>query len=181
MIAGKNVRLWPLERHDLIKNYQWANNRELVRLAGMQPLPKSAGEIERWYETTIGAADMRIFSIKTPDGDYLGNIELRDLDQRCGRAEIGIVIGEADYQNKGYGSDALMTLCRFAFRELRMHRLYARVLETNARAQRTFKKVGFKEEGVERQAHYSRGRHWDILMLGMLRGDLKEDDNLEAD
>lgn len=181
MIAGKNVRLWPLERHDLIQNYKWANNRELVRLAGMQPLPKSAGELERWYETTVGAADTRIFAIKTPDGEYLGNLELRDLDYRCGRAEVGILIGDGENQNKGYGSDALQALCRFSFRELRLHRLYARVLETNARAQRLFKKVGFKEEGVERQAHYARGRHWDILMFGLLRAEAKEDDTVEAD
>lgn len=168
MIEGDRIRLWPLERHDLLKNYQWANDRELIRLAGMNPLPKSVFEIERWFEGVAANPEVRMFSIKTPEGEYLGNIELRDLDLRCGRAEVGILLGERGWWGRGCGTDAIRALCVFAFRELRMHRLYARVLTTNPRALRAFEKCGFRPEGVEREAHYQDGRFLDVHLLGLL-------------
>lgn len=174
MIEGTRVRLWPLERHDLLKNYQWANDRELIRLAGIHPLPKSVWEIERWYEGVAANPEVRMFSIKTPEGDYLGNIELRDLDLRSGRAEVGILIGERSSWGRGFGTDAVAALCRFAFTELRLHRLYAHVLETNPRARRTFEKCGFREEGVEREAHFSEGRFLSVHLLGLLDREWEE-------
>lgn len=168
MISEGDIRLWPLEQADLMSNYQWANDRELIRLAGMHPTPKSAREIERWYESVVGNQEVEVFAMKTADHDYFGNIELRSIDHRCGRAEVGVLIGDRGYWQKGYGSRAVRALCRFAFEELRFHRLYAKVLEYNPRAQRVFKKCGFKEEGIERQAHYAQGRFWDVVMLGLL-------------
>jgi len=172
VIEGKRLRLWALERHDLLKNYQWANNRDWIRLTGMQPYPKSAADIDRWWETTASNTEQRIMAIKTHDGEYIGNIELRDLDATAGRAEVGILLGDEAAQGQGYGTEALGLLARFAFRDLRLHRLYARVLENNARAQNTFRRCGFKHEGTERQVHYAEGRHWDVLVYGLLATDM---------
>ncbi len=174
MIQGKLVRLWAVERHDLLKNYQWANDRELIRLAGMNPLPKSVWEIERWYENSTTSPNTQIFAIKSLDGEYLGNCELSDMEVRVGRAEVGIIIGEKVSWGAGIGSDAVHTLCKFAFQELRLHRLEARVLEHNERARRIFTKVGFKVEGTERSSHYAEGKWWDITMLGLLENELDE-------
>lgn len=168
MIQGDLIRLWPLERHDLLKNYQWANDRELARFAGMNPSPRSVLEIERWFEGVANNPEIRIFSIKTAEGDYLGNIELRELDLRCGCAEIGILLGERAWWGRGCGTEALRLLLAFAFQDLRLHRLSARVLESNPRALHCFEKCGFLREGIEREAHYQDGRFWDVHLLGLL-------------
>ncbi len=168
MIEGRLVRLWPVERHDLLKNYQWANDRELARFAGMNPLPKSVYEIERWFEGVVTNPEIRMFAIKTPEGEYLGNIELRDLDLRCGRAEVGVLIGERAWWGRGLGTDAIQALCHFAFQDLRLHRLYARILESNPRALSSFQKCGFVPEGLERDAHFQDGRFWNVHVLGLL-------------
>jgi RimJ/RimL family protein N-acetyltransferase len=174
VIQGKLIRLWSVERHDLLKNYQWANDRELIRLAGMNPLPKSVWEVERWYETSTTSPSTQIFAIKSLDGEYLGNIELADMEVRVGRAEVGVLVGERSFWGKGIGSDAVYTLCKFAFEELRMHRLEARVLEHNERARRIFEKVGFKSEGIERESHYAEGKWWNVTLLGLLERELDE-------
>ncbi len=167
------VRLWPIEKHDLLKNYQWANDRELISLAGMNPLPKSALDVERWYESMQANPENLVFAIKTDAGDYLGNIELRDIEYRSGRGELGIILGERSCWGKGYGTDAVVTLCRFAFEELRFHRIYARVLENNERAQRLFSSCGFRKEGVARQDFYAGGCYWDVILFGLLKEEFK--------
>ena len=180
MLQSKRLRLWAIERHDLLKNYHWANNLDIARLAGMQPYPKSAADVDQWWETHANTPSTKIFAIKTHDGDYLGNLELRDIELISGRAEVGIILGEAQAQGQGYGTEAVRLVCRFAFRELRLHRLFARVLEHNKRAQNTFRRCGFVQEGAERQAHFAGGRHWDVILYGLLRQEFKDKDEQNA-
>lgn len=168
MLSYGEVRLWPLERPDLVQNYQWANDRELIELAGMTPKPKTGPELERWYESVLGAADLQIFSIKLADHTYVGNIELRTIDQRSGKAEVGVIVGSRDHWGRGLGRQAIEAVAAYAFRELRLHRLYARVLSLNPRALKVFERCGFRAEGIEREAHFSGGRYADIHILGLL-------------
>ncbi len=171
MIEGKRVTLWALERHDLMKNYVWGNDPELIHLAGMSPYPKSSWEIEKWYEAVIANPSGRVYSIRTKEGEYIGNIELAGVDNRCGKGEIGIIIGDRQHLEQGYGEEAIRLLASFAFREMRLHRVSATVLEFNERALKCFKKCGFTEEGRQRQAFFSGGRYWDIVQLGLLESE----------
>jgi ribosomal-protein-alanine N-acetyltransferase len=175
MIYGERIRLWALERHDLLKNYQWANMRVLIRLAGMTPYPKSANDLERWYESSQANGNEKIFSIKTHEGEYLGNIELRDIDWWSGKAELGIVIGEAESMQQGIGREAVNLLCQFAFEQMRLERISARVLEFNIRAQKTFEACGFVREGRERKSHFSDGVHHDVCLFSRLKSDPMEE------
>lgn len=175
MIEGININLTALERHDLMKNYVWANDRELIRLAGMQPFPRNSVEIERWYDQVLNNPGGRMFAIKTKTNDYLGNIEITNIDQRHGKGEIGIMIGDRKSRGKGLGKEAINLLVNFAFQQMRMNRVYARVLEFNAVAQKCFLQCGFKEEGRERQGFYCDGKYWDVIMYGILSQELKSE------
>ncbi|MFN8607622.1 MAG: GNAT family protein [Vulcanimicrobiota bacterium] len=177
MIATSRLHLWSLERHDLMKNYHWANQRQLIRWTGMHPFPKTAGELERWFENLGGRQDMKIFAIKTKDSEYVGNIELRDIDWITGKAEVGVFLAEPEARGLGLGREALRGLTEFAFLDLRLHRLYAKILESNQAAQRAFEACGFLLEGRERQSHFDQGRHWDVLVYGLLEPEWKEKRN----
>lgn len=168
MLSTPRLHLWSLERHDLMKNYGWANQRNLIRLTGMPPFPKTAAELERWFDTLAGRSDLRIFAIKTKEGEYMGNVELRDIEPTAGRAEMGIFLAAPEARGHGYGREALRGVIDFAFRDLRMHRLSARILEHNAPARKAFESCGFQAEGVEREAHWDRGQFWNICCYGLL-------------
>lgn len=173
MLGGKLVILCCLERHDLLRNYQWGNNRELISRTGMPPFPKSAADIDRWFENGVDGPNSKVYGIKTRDGEYIGNIELRDIESTSGRAEIGLFLGEENARGKGYGTDAIRTLSRFAFQEMRLHRLYAKILEGNRPAHNAFTRCGFKLEGTEREAHFAAGRYHNIAIYGLLASELK--------
>lgn len=173
MLESKHVVLCCLERHDLLTNYKWGNSQELMERTGMPPYPKSAADIDRWFESGVDGADSKIFAIKTREGEYVGNVELRDIDLRVGKAEIGILIGDPDARGKGYGSQSIRLLSRFALQEMRLHRLYAKILEANRPAQNAFARCGYKLEGTEREAHYGQGRFHNVMIYGLLAGELK--------
>lgn len=171
MFIGKKTILNAIERVDLQKNYVWGNDRELIQLAGMHPFPRSGWDIEKWYEGLNINQATRILAIRTLDGMYIGNIELSNIDMRCGNAEIGLIIGEKQERGKGYGKDAIMTVLKFAFDEFGLHRVYARVLEYNNSAISCFKSCGFTEEGRERKSFLSQGKRFDVVIMGILENE----------
>lgn len=175
MIQGKRIRLWALERFDISQNYHWANDPELIHLTGMNPQPKGLTDIERWFESVLVSANQRMFTIKMLDGEYIGNVEISDIDWRVGRGEIGLLIGDKRYWDKGVGREAITLMARFGFEELRLHRIEARVLTHNTRAQRVFERCGFQREGVLRGSHYLEGRYHDVVMFSLLATDPRPD------
>jgi RimJ/RimL family protein N-acetyltransferase len=114
------------------------------------------------------------FSIRTVTGDRLiGLIGLYTLFQPQREAVMGIQIGEREYWGKGYGTDALRVLLRYAFGELNLDRVSLSFLEGNDRAQRSYEKCGFRYEGRERQVWSYDGRRWDEIYMGLLRAEWK--------
>ena len=74
MINGENIRLWAIERDDLINNYVWANDPEIISSSGLPPYPMSFFEIEKWYENILINPLIRVFAIKLKTSEYIGNI-----------------------------------------------------------------------------------------------------------
>ncbi|MCL4252318.1 MAG: GNAT family N-acetyltransferase, partial [Anaerolineae bacterium] len=60
-------------------------------------------------------------------------------------------------------------LLRFAFMDLNLHRLELNVFSYNARAIRSYEKIGFMREGVLRETLYRDGVYHDIHVMGILR------------
>jgi len=169
MIGGRRINLWAVERADLIQNYSWANDPEIVRLTGMTPFPKSSWEIERWLESIQGNPGINTYSIKLNDGTYIGNIEISHIDWRSLNGEVGIMIGGKGNRGKGYGHEAIQILDKFAFEEMNLHRLYARILPFNRAAIKAFEKCGYTKEGEERDGHFAGGKYWNVLIYSLLR------------
>ena len=82
-------------------------------------------------------------------------------------------IGDSEDRRCGYGTQVLGLLLRFAFDELNLYRLTARVQEYNEGALRLLQKAHFSEEVRRRQALQRFGRYWDLLLLGLLREEWK--------
>ncbi len=82
---------------------------------------------------------------------------------------MGIGIGERDYWGRGYGTDAMQVLLRYAFDELNLHRVSLGVFEYNTRAIRAYEKAGFVVEGRGPQELHRDGRRWDMIFMGILR------------
>jgi diamine N-acetyltransferase len=72
-----------------------------------------------------------------------------------------IVIAEP---GKGLGKAALKLIQKRVFEEYQAHRLWLDVFEDNHRARRVYESVGFKQEGLLREA-VRRGEFYDSLIL----------------
>lgn len=167
MLYGEKTRLRAPEMEDLENIMAWINDREVTKTLAIGVLPVSRKAEESWLTKAAMGTDPseHIMIIETLDGTYLGNAGLHNIDMRSGIAEVGIVIGRKDCWNKGYGTDALRTLVKFAFSNLRLRKVFLRAFGSNIRAQKCYAKLGFKTVGCLKAHELKDGTYEDVLYL----------------
>lgn len=174
IFTGKLVRLSAFDPDEMSKAFsRWYLNSEYVRLlnssARVMQSPKAA---LKWMEEEVGEMSPAsyFFSIRSlADDKLIGELNL-DVFNWSGRdAFVGLGIGETEYWGKGYGTDVMNVLLRFAFTEINLRRVTLTVFEYNPRAIRSYEKAGFRHEGRVRQMLNREGRRWDELFMGILR------------
>jgi RimJ/RimL family protein N-acetyltransferase/LmbE family N-acetylglucosaminyl deacetylase len=174
MNDAPTVQLTPISETDLPLLFKWINDRELVSLnARFKPI--SWEQHLDWFASLANRPDLRVFAISTAEENRLiGTCQLRHIDPGHGTAELVIRIGEQNLFGKGYGTQALILLCKHAFDVLGLQRIGLRVFADNLRAIRAYRKIGFRNEGRLRQAVEIEGQRKDMLIMGLLREDFIE-------
>jgi RimJ/RimL family protein N-acetyltransferase len=99
-----------------------------------------------------------------------GVIGISRADWTSGVAEVGYWIGPAD-RRRGYVSEALRAIAHHAF-GLGLYRLELLAAVGNVASQRVAEQVGFTREGVLRQARPIPGGRADMVLFGLLTGEL---------
>ncbi len=173
LFQGKLVRLVAEEPVTLGQAFsRWARNSEYFRLLDNDPATlRSAKQISAWFEKSSDSEPYKeiTFPIHTLQEDRLiGFIGLGGFQWTHGDAWVGIGLGERDYWGKGYGTDAMLLLLRYAFTELNLFRVSLGVFEYNPRALRSYEKAGFTVEGRERQKVLRDNRRWDNIYMSIL-------------
>jgi len=145
MINGSKIIIRGKGPDDAWDDYAWEADPELARLdaAPVVTIPYSQYLIDFTHELKAPRATGRRFSVCTLDGKHIGNCSYYNLSKYRSETELGIMIGNRDYWDKGYGTDVVTTLVDFIFSELNVDRIYLKTLESNTRAQKCFQKCGF--------------------------------------
>jgi RimJ/RimL family protein N-acetyltransferase len=179
VFTGKLVRLSAFDPEEMSKAFpRWDRNSEYFRLLNATARPMQSPKAAlKWMEEEVGELSPAsyFFSIRTLAEDKLiGKLNL-DVVNWSGRdAFVGLGIGETDYWSKGYGTDVMNILLRFAFTEINLRRVTLTVFEYNPRAIRSYEKAGFRHEGRQRRLLNREGQRWDELFMGILREEWME-------
>jgi RimJ/RimL family protein N-acetyltransferase len=174
LFTGKLVCLRAPEPQIVAETFnRWQRDSEYWRLlANDAAYPYSVKAIKEHFEKALlkEPPEFYMFLIYTlEEGRLIGEVGLDAPQWEHGDAFIGIGLGERDYWGKGYGSEAMRLIVRFAFNELNLERVSLSVFDYNPRAIRSYEKVGFKEEGRERGFLYRDGGRADLIFMGILR------------
>ncbi len=119
-LEGRLVRLRAVEEEDLGRISELFNDPDVLSFLEQVVFPQSPAGAREWWESTRNQPGQRLFAIETRAGDLVGATDLRDIADRSRTASLGIWIGKP-YWGRGYGTDAVRALCRFAFREMNLH------------------------------------------------------------
>lgn len=103
-----------------------------------------------------------------PEGRYVGTIRLHGISWSDRKARLAVGIFDRRFWSRGYGTEAIRLLLRYAFDDLKLHRVELRVLAINARAIRCYEKCGFVREGLERESALIDGVWHDDVVMSIL-------------
>lgn len=172
MMQGKIVTLRPMERADIPRLWEFAQDLELGLATGADGRPTSLAAIERMYDSRWAdpSADAVRWAIEAHDL-LIGGVELTRIDWRNRSAELAVWIGDRAYRQRGCGTDAMRLALGYAFKLLGLNRVTYLAAATNDAAVEAYQHVGFRDEGRMRQALYRDGQYSDVVMLGILRED----------
>ena len=106
------------------------------------------------------------------EGEQVGRVEL--IDDGSGDADLLWVV-VPEYRQVGIAERALRLVVEWAFAELAVHRVEARVPDADRAAVRAALRAGLRKEGVARGALAGRGARVDTMVLARLRTDAEPD------
>jgi len=176
-----DVCLCPIDHEaDHVVESRWMHDAEFMRLMELKPVrPLSPAAVKAQYEAIeremVEEQNLFYFTVRTRSDDRLiGKALIEYVDWSNGNGYIRLGIGEPESRGKGYGSQVLCLLLRFAFDELNLSHVTAVVPAYNRGAVRLFQKFDFMEEVRRRNALYRDGEFWDVIGFGLLNAEWRE-------
>jgi RimJ/RimL family protein N-acetyltransferase len=171
MLVGTRVTLRALTEADLPRLTEFKNDVEFELLGGGDPpRPRTMELVRDFFAEHAKDKGSPYFAIEA-DGVFIGDCGMYNLNRYDGTAEVGIGIGDRAYWGRGFGREALTLLVDYGFRLQNLRKLCLEVHGSNERAIRSYRAVGFVEEGRRREQTWSAGRYEDLVLMGLFRSD----------
>lgn len=178
LFESQDIRFGPIDHEkDPAIESKWTHDSDFTRMMDVDPArPMSPAMVKKQYEKLEKHMDENknqyYFAIRARDDDRLiGKAIIQWIEWANGNGFLRLGIGAAEDRGKGYGTQALRMLLRFAFAEINLFRLTALVPEYNTAAIALLKKFGFVEEVRRRQSLERDNKRWDLLVFGLLSED----------
>ena len=177
-VRGQRVMLRPPQMSD---HEEWAALREESRdfLTPWEPIwpaddltrPAFRRRLKRYEEDQRGDQSYALLIFENEQNALVGGITLANVRRGVAQAgSIGYWVG-ARYARRGLMTAAMRALIPYAFDSLRLHRLEAACIPTNAASVALLEKTGFQREGYAREYLCINGVWSDHLLYARLRGD----------
>ncbi len=178
LFESQDIRFGPIDHEkDPAIESKWTHDSDFTRMMDVDPArPMSPAMVKKQYEKLEKQMDEEknqfYFAIRAREDDRLiGKAIVQWIEWANGNGFLRLGIGAAEDRGKGYGTQALRMLLRFAFAEINLFRVTALVPEYNTAAIALLKKFGFVEEVRRRQSLERDNQRWDLLVFGLLSED----------
>jgi RimJ/RimL family protein N-acetyltransferase len=173
LLRGERVLLRALETADAEDLYRWHLDYEFSVLDGVL-YPTSREAWDEFIKKRLTPSFEEVFlGIEIEPRELIGCVSLKRVKPEDRNADFGIAMSRERWDQR-YGRDATLTLLRFAFGAMNLHRVSLVVRDENERARRMYRACGFREEGRLREARFRDGIYHDEIVMGILRHEFCE-------
>ncbi|WP_247001126.1 GNAT family N-acetyltransferase [Halosolutus gelatinilyticus] len=164
-LIGNSVSLRTVEEEDVEFIHETVNSSEIWKT--MQPSrPYSLNEIRSIFSPDSESSSTVRFLVTT-EAEPVGLVGFSEVNETAGVAEPSCWI-HPDYSGEGYGTEAAKLLIKYGFDHCRLHKFVAEVIEFNEPARHLLEKIGFVEEGRQREQDFVDGEYHDCISYGLL-------------
>ena len=174
-LVGERVELRRHARANYRLYGEWYGDPEIWRLTSWAASPLSPSAVERLFEDRELSTTDDSFAIHLKDEERpIGVVSLMNISEANDSAELSVIVGHPEDRHHGYGAEAIDTILRYGFEELRLNRVGLSVFEFNEDAISTYEKLGFREEGRLRQALKRDGAFHDAILMSVLGSEWRQ-------
>ena len=139
-----------------------------------ESLEATAEIVMGWLEDKNETDHSYTFCMELNDSNqFVGLIALNLGKHTFKKGEVWVKI-HSNYWNKGYTTEAMLALLKFAFTELKLHRVEAGCAVGNIASKRVLEKAGMIQEGLFRANLPIRGEWIDNLKFAILDSDFEK-------
>ena len=177
-LMGDRIYLSPKGTTDeeLEKFTEWMNDFQVTDYTGRSGQITTIVSEKEWLENSAKNKENRSFNIiELKDNKLIGTIGLEHFNWIARSAVLGIFIGDKDFRNNGYGTEAIKLLLEYGFKYLNLHSIRLDLLSINERAHKCYLKCGFKDTGCSREQIFLNGKYYDKLHMDILENEFKGD------
>ena len=175
-IEGEKVYLRPLlENYDDLQYLKWLNDPQINQFSNRLLWSCAELDLKQFLKKCHEKRDLLLAIIEKSNNLHIGNILLSDINWIHRKGELSILIGEKEWQGKGFAKEAWQLLTRHAFLNLNLHRLEAGTI--NPSMNNILETEGWVHEGTLRQVFSKEGKYYDAKRYGLLKEEFIEQEN----
>lgn len=170
-LKGKKTNLRPLRKStDFELCLRWINDPEVWRYYGTY-LPATERKVKELFDFLTHKPGQIALGIETLEGNLIGLMTLLKINDKDQTAISDTLIGEKEYWDKGYGTDAKMILLDYAFNTLNLRKINSSVASHNKRSLQYNLHCGYKIEVVRKRQIFHLGKYKDEILLAVFKPD----------
>lgn len=167
MLSNQNITLRAVEPEDLGFLYRIENEPSLWRYSARKE-PFSRYILKQYIEdcdkSVFERGQLRFIITENAENQTIGTIDIYDFDYHNKKAETGVFI-EQKYSGKGYATQAINLLAKYAKEFLNLHQLYAYADMENYASRKFLQKAGFKHTATLKDWYLFNGKFQDIALF----------------
>ena len=150
-LIGERIYLSPRNNEEIEKFTEWLNDFQVTDYTGRSAYITTLEGEKKYFEENIDKN--YIFFIVTLDNDKLiGTVGLENYNAINRTATLGIFIGDKEYRNQGYGTEAIKLILDYGFNYLNLNNIKLDLMSFNERALNAIKSVDLKNMEEEENA-----------------------------
>lgn len=124
-----------------------------------------------WFESISSSTKSKRLILEY-ESKKIGLARLDEIDFLNRSICVGLDIS-SEFRGKGHGYNGFKLMLDYCFLELNMHRTWLLVAEFNKKAFALYRKLGFIEEGVQRERIFRNGKYHNYIMMSILEREYK--------
>jgi RimJ/RimL family protein N-acetyltransferase len=167
-IETERLRLRPFNRGDVDAVFAYRSLPEVAQFLFDEPMShEECAEAVRARTAQVaftGEGDKILLALeRKDDGHLVGEVSLIWRSVSDQQAELGYIL-HPEVHGRGYASEAARALLAFGFRDVGLHRIYARCAARNLASARVMTRLGMREEAHFHEHMHVKGR-WDEELI----------------
>lgn len=148
------LKLRQLEEKDAPFMLEWLHDERFSQFFQFDGQKMTEQDVLKYITDAHQLVNTKHFAVVDRDDQYLGTISLKNIDHINKNAEYAICM-RVKAMGKGISKIATDMILEYAFKELKLHKVYLNVFSDNTRAIKFYEKYGFVFEGEMKEQVYS--------------------------